>query len=205
MATTQGAKIRAFQRKLYKLSKQEADYRFYSLYDKVCRCDILMEAYRQCKANKGVAGLDRVTFADIEHQGLDNWIEQVSQMLSSRGYTPQPVMRVYIQKPDGGQRPLGIPTIRDRVVQTACKIVIEPIFEAHFNDSSYGYRPRRGAADAVRQIERSIKQGYVHVYDADLKGYFGAPGKARRFQRVKFPSRQGVSRPIGNRVLSSWR
>ena len=131
-----------------------------------------MEAYRQCRANKGVAGVDGVTFADIEQQGLDLWVEQVSQMLSSREYVPQPVMRVYIQKPDGGQRPLGIPTIRDRVVQTACKIVIEPIFEAHLNDSSYGYRPKRGAADAVRQIERSIKQGYVHVYDADLKGYF---------------------------------
>lgn len=154
------------------VSKQEADYRFYSLYDKVCRRDVLREAYRQCKANQGVAGVDWVTFADIEHQGLAKWVEQVSQMLCSREYTPQPVMRVYIQKPDGGQRPLGIPTIRDRVVQTACKIVIEPIFEAQFNDSSYGYRPKRGAADAVRQIERSLKQGYVHVYDADLKGYF---------------------------------
>ena len=172
MAATQDARIRAFQRKLYMLSKQEAGYRFYSLYDKVCRRDIFMEAYRQCKANRGVAGVDRVTFADIEQQGLGNWTEQVSQMLSSREYTPQPVKRVYIQKPDGGQRPLGIPTIRDRVVQAACKIVIEPIFEAHFNESSYGYRPKRGAADAVRQIERSIKQGYVYVYDADLKGYF---------------------------------
>ena len=172
MAITQDVKIRAFQRKLYMLSKQDADYRFYSLYDKVYRRDILFEAYRQCRANKGVPGVDVVAFADIEQQGLEFWVEQVSQMLQSREYVPQPVKRVYIQKPDGGQRPLGIPTIRDRVVQTACKIVIEPIFEAHFNDSSYGYRPKRGAADAVRQIERSIKQGYVHVYDADLKGYF---------------------------------
>ena len=172
MATTQDFKIRAFQRKLYMLSKQGTDYRFYSLYDKVYRRDILMEAYRQCRANKGAAGVDGVTFADIGQQGLDNWIEQIAQMLHNREYVPQPVMRVYIQKPDGGLRPLGIPTIRDRVVQTACKIVIEPIFEAHFNDGSYGYRPKRGAADAIRQIERSIKQGYVHVYDADLKGYF---------------------------------
>lgn len=172
MATTQDVKIRAFQRRLYMLSKQEADYRFYSLYDKVYRQDILLEAYRQCRANKGAPGVDGVTFADIERQGLSAWIEQVSQMLCKREYVPQPVKRVYIRKPDGGQRPLGIPTIRDRVVQTACKIVIEPIFEAHFNDGSYGYRPRRGAADAVSQIECAIKQGYVHVYDADLKGYF---------------------------------
>lgn len=172
MATTQDVKIRAFQRELYMLSKQDADYRFYSLYDKVYRHDILLEAYRQCRANGGVAGVDGVGFADIERQGLELWVSQLSQMLCSHSYVPQPVIRVYIQKPDGGQRPLGIPTIRDRVVQTACKIVIEPIFEAHLNEGSYGYRPKRGAADAVRQIERSIKQGYVHVFDADLKGYF---------------------------------
>lgn len=172
MATTRDVKIRALQRKLYVLSKQDMGYRFYSLYDKVYRRDILLEAYRQCRANKGMPGVDGVAFSDIEQQGLGFWIEQVSQMLRNREYVPQPVKRVYIQKPDGGQRPLGIPTIRDRVVQAACRIVIEPIFEAHFNDGSYGYRPKRGAADAVRQIERLIKQGYVHVYDADLKGYF---------------------------------
>lgn len=184
MATTQDVKIRAFQRELYMLSKQDADYRFYSLYDKVYRHDILLEAYRQCRANDGVAGVDGVEFADIERKGLDLWVAQLSQMLSSRSYVPQPVMRVYIEKPDGGQRPLGIPTIRDRVVQTACKIVIEPIFEAHLNDGSYGYRPKRGAADAVRQIDRSIKQGYSHVYDADLKGYFDSIPQNRLMDKM---------------------
>jgi group II intron reverse transcriptase/maturase len=184
MATTQDFKIRAFQRKLYMLSKQDADYRFYSLYDKVYRRDVLLEAYRQCRANKGAPGIDGLAFSDIEQQGLDLWIEELSEMLRNRKYVPQPVKRVYIQKPDGGQRPLGIPTIRDRVVQTACKIVIEPIFEAHLNDSSYGYRPKREAADAVRQIERSIKQGYVHVYDVDLKGYFGNIPQDRLLDKI---------------------
>jgi group II intron reverse transcriptase/maturase len=172
MATTQNEKVRVLQRKLYIASKQQEDYRFYSLYDKVYRMDVLMEAYWQCKANKGAPGVDSVTFKDIESQGLEAWIEEISEMLQDHAYTPQPVKRVMIPKADGGQRPLGIPTIRDRVIQAACKIVIEPIFEAHLNDNSYGYRPNRGAADAVNQIERHIRQGYAHVYDGDLKGYF---------------------------------
>lgn len=172
MATTQNVKIRLFQRKLYVLSKQNEDRRFYSLYDKVYRRDILFEAYVQCRANRGKPGIDGITFKDIEKQGLAAWLENVSQILKNRTYVPKPVKRVYIPKPDGGQRPLGIPTIRDRVVQTACKIVTEPIFEAQFSDSSYGYRPRRSAADAVRLIDKSIKQGFAHVLDADLSGYF---------------------------------
>jgi group II intron reverse transcriptase/maturase len=174
MAITRDSKVRALQRKLYMLSKQEEDYRFYSLYDKSYRMDVLREAYRQCRANQGMPGVDGETFADIEKQGVEPWLSRISDGLRVRSYTPLPVKRVYIQKPDGGKRPLGIPAIRDRVVQTACKLVIEPIFEAHLDGHSYGYRPKRGAADAVRHIERLIKQGYVHVYDADLKGYFDA-------------------------------
>ena len=172
MATTQNEKVRVLQRKLYIASKQQEDHRFYSLYDKVYRTDVLMEAYWQCKANKGAPGVDGVTFKDIEIQGLETWLEEISELLRNHAYTPQPVKRVTIPKADGGLRPLGIPTIRDRVIQAACKIVIEPIFEAHLNDNSYGYRPNRGAVDAVNQIERHIRQGYVHVYDGDLKGYF---------------------------------
>lgn len=172
MATTQNVKIRYLQRKLYVLSKQNKDHRFYSLYDKVYRKDILFEAYWQCRANKGEPGVDGVTFKDIEQDGLAAWIGYISSILQNRTYVPKPVKRVYIPKPDGGQRPLGIPTICDRVVQAACKIVIEPIFEAQFSGSSYGYRPRRSAADAVRMIDESIKKGFVHVLDADLTGYF---------------------------------
>ena len=173
MASTQ-LKVRAFQRKLYLASKQKKDFRFYSLYDKVYRLDVLMESYRQCRANGGSPGCDGVTFSDIEGKGLVPWLQETSVSLQERTYKPQAVKRVYIEKPGqpGKFRPLGIPTIRDRVVQGACKIVIEPIFEADLNGGSYGYRPRRGAADAVKRIESSIKEGYRCVYDADLKGYF---------------------------------
>lgn len=174
MASTQDIKVRALQRKLYMLSKQEADYRFYSLYDKIYRKEVLREAFRQCRINQGMPGVDSETFADIEKQGVEPWLSRISHELRTRSYVPLPVKRVYIQKPDGGKRPLGIPAIRDRVVQSACKLVIEPIFETHLNENSYGYRPKRGAADAVRHIERLLKQGYAHVYDADLKGYFDA-------------------------------
>lgn len=173
MASTQ-LKVRAFQRKLYCASKQKRDYRFYSLYDKVHRLDILMESYRQCRANGGSPGCDGVTFSAIENEGLMPWLEEISDSLRRRIYKPQAVKRVYIAKPGqpGKFRPLGIPTIRDRVVQGACKLVIEPIFEADLNEGSYGYRPKRSAADAVSTIERSIKEGYRCVYDADLTGYF---------------------------------
>ena len=173
MASTQ-LKVRAFQRKLYLASKQKKDFRFYSLYDKVYRLDVLMESYRQCRANGGSPGCDGITFSDIEQKGVVPWLEEISESVRERRYKPQAVKRVYIAKPGqpGKFRPLGIPTIRDRVVQGACKIAIEPVFEADLNGGSYGYRPKRGAADAAKRIESSIKEGYRSVYDADIKGYF---------------------------------
>ncbi len=173
MASTQ-LKVRAFQRKLYLASKQKKDFRFYSLYDKVYRLDVLKESYRQCRANGGSPGCDGITFSDIEEKGLVPWLQEISESLQERKYKPQAVKRVFIAKPGqpGKFRPLGIPTIRDRVVQGACKIVIEPIFEADLNGDSYGYRPLRGAADAVKRIESSVKEGYRCVYDGDLQGYF---------------------------------
>ncbi len=173
MASTQ-LKVRAFQRKLYLASKQKKDFRFYSLYDKVYRLDVLMESYRQCRANGGSPGCDGIGFSDIEEKGLVPWLQEISESLQERKYKPQAVKRVFIAKPGqpGKFRPLGIPTIRDRVVQGACKIVVEPIFEADLNGGSYGYRPKRGAADAAKRIESSIKEGYRCVYDADIKGYF---------------------------------
>ncbi len=173
MASTQ-LKVRAFQRRLYLVSKQKKDYRFYSLYDKVYRLDVLLEAYKQCRANGGKPGCDGVSFSEVEEKGLVRWLQEISESLRNRTYKPQAVKRVFIAKPGqpGKFRPLGIPTIRDRVVQGACKIVIEPIFEAHLNDGSYGYRPRRGAADAAKRIESLIKEGYYCVYDADLTAYF---------------------------------
>jgi RNA-directed DNA polymerase len=198
-------KIRTFQRKLYLKAKAEPDFRFYLLYDKVYREDILSHAYRLARANGGIAGVDGVTFEQIELEGLDEWLSGIREQLRTKTYSPQPVLRVMIPKPGGGQRPLGIPTVRDRVVQTAVKIVIEPIFEADLEPNTYGYRPKRSAVDAISKVHKLLKAGFVNVVDADLSKYFGAPGKARRFQRVRFPSRQGVSRPTGNRVLGSWR
>ncbi len=171
MASTP-TRIRSLQRKLYRLSKQNETYRFYSLYDKVYRRDILLEAYRRCKANRGAPGVDGVRFQDIERAGVEAFVAEISESLRARKYVPQPIRRVMIPKPDGRLRPLGIACIRDRVVQAACKIVMEPVFEPHLHGQSYGYRPRKRAQDAIREIEAGIKAGYVHIYDADLSGYF---------------------------------
>ena len=165
-------KIRSLQRKLYRKAKAEPAFRFYVLYDKICREDILRHAYGLARANSGAPGVDRVSFAEIEAQGLEAWLAGLREDLVAKTYRPDPVRRVMIPKPDGGERPLGIPTIRDRVVQTAAKIVLEPIFEADFEDSAYGYRPRRGAVDAVKEVHRHICRGYTDVVDADLSKYF---------------------------------
>src|SRR5215831_8667657 len=134
-------KIRIFQTKLYRKAKAEPEYRFYLLYDKICREDILRHAYELARANAGAPGVDGVTFAAIEKAGSKEWLAGVRKELTEKIYRPAPVRRVMIPKPGGGERPLGIPTIRDRVVQTAAKLVLEPIFEADFEDSAYGYRP----------------------------------------------------------------
>jgi len=166
-------KIRTLQRKLYRKAKQEPAFRFYSLYDKVYREDILNHAWKLVRANKGSAGVDGVTFMDIEEtEGKDVFLLELQEALRQKSYIPKPVKRVMIPKPDGSMRPLGIPTIRDRVAQMAVKIVIEPIFEADFCDSSYGFRPKRSAHDAVDDINLSLRQGYTNVIDADLSKYF---------------------------------
>jgi RNA-directed DNA polymerase len=164
--------IRTLQRKLYIKAKSEPAFRFYQLYDKVYREDILLYAYRLARANAGAPGVDGVTFAGIEEEDLEAWLAGLREELVSKTYRPDPVQRVMIPKPDGGERPLGIPTIRDRVVQTAAKLVLEPIFEADFEDNTYGYRPKRGAVDAVGRVHQHICQGYTDVVDADLSGYF---------------------------------
>ena len=165
-------KIRIFQRKLYCKAKAEPAYRFYLLYDKICREDILQHAYELARANAGAPGVDGVTFAAIEKEGLKEWLAGVRKELTEKTYRPAPVRRVMIPKPGGGERPLGIPTIRDRVVQTAAKLVLEPIFEADFEDAAYGYRPRRSGIDAVKEVHRLVRRGYTDVVDADLSKYF---------------------------------
>src|SRR6476620_4624392 len=165
-------KIRSLQRKLYCKAKAEPAFRFYVLYDKICREDVLLHAYALARVNAGASGVDGVTFEQIEASGVGVWLAGLREELVLKTYRPDPVRRVIIPKPGGGKRPLGIPTIRDRVIQTAAKIVLEPVFEADFEDSAYGYRPRRSAIDAVKEAHRQLCRGYTDVVDADLSKYF---------------------------------
>ena len=166
--------IRELQRKLYRKAKQEKEYRFYLLYDKTYRMDILNHAYRLVKANKGAPGIDGETFESIEERegGAEKYLEEIAGALKRKDYKPQAVRRVYIPKAAGGKRPLGIPVIRDRVVQMAVKIVIEPIFEADFQEFSYGFRPKRNAHQAVEDVKRHLLSGKTDVIDADISKYF---------------------------------
>ena len=166
------AKIRTFQRKLYLKAKAEPDFRFYLLYDKIYRADILLHAYRLAKAKGGCAGVDGMSFEHVESEGVDEWLSGIRKELRAKAYSPQPVLRRMIPKPGGGQRPLGIPTIRDRVIQTAAKLVLEPIFEADLEPNAYGYRPKRSALDAIRTVHELLCKGYTDVVDADLSKYF---------------------------------
>jgi RNA-directed DNA polymerase len=165
--------IRRLQRKLYLKAKAEPNVRFYLLYDKIYREDILRHAYDLARANKGAPGVDGATFGMIEAEGLEEWLSAIRQDLIKKTYRPAPVRRVMIPKPGGnGERPLGIPTIRDRVVQTAAKLVLEPIFEADLDASAYGYRPRRGGPDAIKEVHALLCRGYTDVVDADVAKYF---------------------------------
>jgi RNA-directed DNA polymerase len=172
MSLTTPESIRRLQRKLYCKAKAEPEFRFYLLYDKICREDMLAHAWKLARANGGAPGVDGVSFEAIEEGGLGEWLTGLRTELVATTYRPAPVRRVLIPKPGGGERPLGIPTIRDRVVQTAAKLVLEPIFEADFEDSAYGYRPGRGGADAIKEVHRRVLQGYTDVVDADLSKYF---------------------------------
>jgi RNA-directed DNA polymerase len=165
-------RIRDLQRKLYAKAKGEPAFRFYALYDKVYREDILEHAYRLAKHNGGAAGVDGENFEGIEARGVEEWLVGLKEELENKTYEPAPVRRVMIPKAGGGERPLGIPTIRDRVVQTAAKLVLEPIFEADFEASAYGYRPKRSAEGAVREVHEALCEGYTDVVDADLSKYF---------------------------------
>src|SRR5919202_1162934 len=164
--------IRSLQRKLYLKAKAEPAFRFYLLYDKVCREDILRHAYALARANGGAPGVDGVSFEAIEAMGLEGWLARLREDLVAETYRPQPMRRVMSPKPGGGERPLGIPTIRDRVVQTAAKLVLEPIFEADLDPSAYGYRPGRGGGDAIKEMQPRRWRGSKGVGDAGLSAYF---------------------------------
>jgi RNA-directed DNA polymerase len=164
--------VQKLQTALHAKAKEAPDFRLYALYDKVYREDVLAFAYQCCRANGGAAGVDGQSFEAIEAYGVERWLGELAQELKSRTYRPLPVRRVYIPKPAGGQRPLGVPAIQDRVAQTAAVLVLEPIFEADLQPEQYAYRPDRGALDAIRQVHKLINTGYGHVVDADLSSYF---------------------------------
>jgi RNA-directed DNA polymerase len=173
MALTTPDTTRTLQRKLYAKAKHEPAYRFYALYDKISRDEVLTHAWRLVKANRGSPGVDGISFEVIEHGiGVDTFLRDLARDLQDKTYRAQPVRRVMIPKADGRLRPLGIPTVRDRVAQMAVKLIIEPIFEADFCPYSYGFRPKKSAHDAVDDIANTLWAGYTHVIDADLSKYF---------------------------------
>ena len=182
-------KSRELQRKLYLAAKKCRNRRFHALYDRIFRPDVLWLAWQEVRANGGSAGLDGVTLEDVEHLGVWEFLRSIAADLKAKRYRPKPVLRVYIPKPDGRKRPLGIPTVRDRVVQQACKIVIEPIFEANFQEHSYGFRPKRSADGVAHEAKVTVgfKQGDSAQITGGLqagqqvvtKGAYGLPDKTK--------------------------
>lgn len=165
-------KVRKLQRKLWAAAKQSPDRRFHALFDRICRDDVLRAAWRRVKDTRGASGIDRITLEDVESYGVERMLAELRQDLLEGNYRPSPVRRVEIPKPRGGKRPLGIPTVRDRVAQQAAKIVLEPVFEADFRESSYGYRPKRSATDAMERLRVGFIEGVTHVVEFDIRGFF---------------------------------
>jgi RNA-directed DNA polymerase len=184
MSLTTPSSVQKLQTALHAKAKGSPAFRFHALYDKVYRRDVLVYAYERCKANGGAAGVDNQTFENIEQYGGETWLDELAQELKSQTYQPQPVRRVYIPKPDGQQRPLGIPTIRDRVAQMAAVLVLEPIFEADLQPEQYAYRANRSALDAVQHVHKLINTAHGQIVDADLSSYFDSVPHAELMRSV---------------------
>ena len=179
-------KARQLQRKLYLAAKANRKRRFHAMYDKIYQMDILQEAWKRVKANGGAGGIDKISIDDVKAYGENKLLAEISEVLNGNNYRPQPVQRTYIPKSDGSKRPLGIPIIKDRIVQMATKIVIEPVFEADFLDCSYGFRPKRSAQQALDRIYGVADVGdALWVIDADIKDYFGSINHEKLMLLVK--------------------
>jgi RNA-directed DNA polymerase len=193
-------RVQALQEKLYQKAKQESGYKFYVLYDKMFIPYMLREAWESVRANGGSPGVDRLTIADVEQYGVGKYLEELGDHLRRQSYRPQAVKRVMIPKANGGERPLGIPTIKDRIAQTVCKMILEPIFEADFEDSSYGFRPGRSSKDAITTIKDNLKEGKTEVYDADLSKYFDTIPH----EKLQIALKQRIADPRMLRLINMW-
>jgi RNA-directed DNA polymerase len=179
-----GGDVRELQRTLWACAKRSPERRFHALYDRIWRSDVLSEAWRRVRKNRGAAGVDKQTLAEVEAYGVERMLGELQGALRQGRYRPAPVRRVAIPKPDGGSRPLGIPTVCDRVVQQATRLVLEPIFEADFMEVSYGFRPRRRALDALERIRVAFPRGAVWVAEADIRDFFGQLDQQRLLDLV---------------------
>ena len=199
-ANNTAEKVRQLQRKLYLAAKTNSKRRFHALYDKVHRKDVLVEAWKRVRANGGAGGIDQVSIADIEEYGVEKFLREVKQELIDGKYRPKPVRRTYIPKGNGEERPLGIPIIKDRVIQMAAKLVIEPLFEADFLECSYGFRPKRSAHQALDRVRKDTKNKGWWVVDADIKGYFNNISHDKLMLMVK----QRVSDRRIHKMIWKW-
>jgi RNA-directed DNA polymerase len=200
LANTAEDKIRRLQVKLYQAAKQSPARRFHALYDKLYRADILYRAWEQVCRNRGAAGVDGVTIAQVEAAGIALFLNELAEELKAERYHPLPSRRVWLPKPQGDRRPLGVPALRDRIVETAAKLVLEPIFEADFLDCSYGYRPRRSAHQALDRLREEVRRGRRWVVDTDIKSFFDVLDHQRLMECL----RERLSDRRMLRLLRGW-
>lgn len=193
-------RVSILQEKLYQKAKQERGYKFYVLYDKIFIPYMLREAWKRVKANDGSPGIDGITIAKVEAQGVENYLQELGEELRKQTYKPEAVKRVMIQKAGGGERPLGIPTIKDRIAQTVCKMILEPIFEADFEESSYGFRPKRSTKDAMTAIKGHLKADRHTVFDADLSKYFDTIPH----DKLKIALKERIADPRILKLITKW-